>query len=218
MIGKLLYLANSRPPSGKDRKERFYAMKQRICERFGTPDGFDVQHFAGKRCFSCYGTGIYRSEYSDYQNYCYKCNGSGWFKRERWVVLKRWRIGQRIFHQPDGVSYEAPNPPLRTIEGFIEHAYHGFWHEEAAMLLALMFDRELLGMLLAEGSTYCKWPRWLGPMVQLKQVVGVTRRMYRSMKQRCDTCGCHTWSVFTNRCQRCKALRENMAPSSDIPF
>lgn len=38
-LGRLLHIANSSPPSGKDRKDRFYAMKQRILKLFGTEDG-----------------------------------------------------------------------------------------------------------------------------------------------------------------------------------
>lgn len=204
MIGRLLYLANARPPRGKDHKQRFYAMKQRICQRFGSLDGFDVQHFVGKQCFGCDGSGVHYYWSGD-RDYCWRCGGSGWFKRERWVVLARWRIGVRIFHQPSGVSYETPSLPLRrtTIEGFIEHDYHGFWHDEAAMWLALLFDWKLLGMLLAEGTTYCKWPRWLGPMVQLKQLIGVARRLMRSLRTNRDS---------YSRRLKCPVAQE------DIPF
>jgi len=177
MISWLLYLANARPPSEKKQKERFYAMKQRICERFATPDGFDVQHFTGKKCWSCGGSGIHYYWDERDEDYCWKCNGTGWYRREKWVILKRWKLGKRVFHQPDGVAYGHPFPSLRniTIEGYIEHGYHGFAHEEATMWLALAFDWKLLGMLLAEGTTYVKWPRWYGPMVHLRQIAGKLR-------------------------------------------
>lgn len=220
VVSWLLYLANARPPSGKEKRERFYEMKARICEKLGTPDGVDIQHFDGKKCFSCDGTGFYGFYWGDGNtqgDYCWKCGGSGWFRSERWVTLKRWKVGKRVFHQPDGISYEKPDTEP-TIESFVEHAYHGWWHDEAVMWLALFFDWNLLRMLLAEGSTYCKWPRWLGPMVQLKQFVGVSRRLFRSLRQRCDTCNKHTWSIFKNRCERCRKMRESLHVSDDVPF
>lgn len=219
-ISWALYLANSSPPGGRELRQRFYAMKQRICERYGTPDGYDIQHFDGKKCFGCDGTGIHEYWDSGDQDYCWKCGGSGWFKRERWVTLKRWRVGNRVFHQPDGVSYEKPTPVLRniTFEGFIQHGYHGFWSEEAILWLSLVFDRTLFRMLAGEGSTYCKWPRWFGPMVHLKQFIGKARLLYRSLRKRCDSCGCHTWTVFKNRCDRCESLREALNVSEDVPF
>ena len=56
MIGRLLHIANSYPEAVD--KKRFYAMKDRILRRYGRRDGFDIQHVAGKKCWSCDGTGV----------------------------------------------------------------------------------------------------------------------------------------------------------------
>lgn len=169
MIGKLLHIANSYP-SAID-KERFYAMKSRILQRWGTPDGRDIQHIEGKQCWTCYGSGIYVGIYwisgDEWQDTCNRCFGSGWFKSPVWVVLERYRIGNFVFHQPTDRLYKAPESlePTNQIEGYIEHRDYG-WRKPiwAAIVLGLIFDWKLawLGLKGEANSTRIvqRWHRW----------------------------------------------------------
>lgn len=218
MISYLLHLANTSPPR-RPHRDLFYAMKLRLLQRYANPDGYDIQHIPGKRCFGCGGTGIHYYLSGD-EDYCWKCGGSGWWKSPKWVVLKRWRFGRYVFHTPENVSYTEPDPkPINTIVGYVKHCYiPGHWCEEATLWLALLFDWGLLRSLMREGTTYCRWPRWFGPMVQAMQISGMSRRLIRSMQMRCDTCGFHTWSVFVSRCTRCEAIRDAARTPEDIPF
>ena len=201
-IGRLLHYANTSPP----KRKRFYEMKERILRRYGDRDGFDVQHFDGKICLRCGGTGLW----TKYEA-CWKCGGSGLFKRERWVVLDRWKLGGFPFHTIGEVSWVAPDPPITNqIEGYIEHNfYSGFAPDEAAMWLGLFFDRSYLWALLNEGSTYVRWPRFLGPMVQVKQVIGHAKRFRSAMENRCISCQRHLWSAYGNVCKSC---------NEEVPF
>lgn len=142
-LGRLLHIANSAPPSGKVRKERFYAMKQKILKRFGAEDGHDIQHISGKECWNCDGIGWW-DEYDE----CYKCDGTGWFKHPVWVVLKRWKLGGYKFHEPIKRHYSEPEAELRdrpVIEGYIEHVSYK-WNEieRARFILCLLFDWKTL--------------------------------------------------------------------------
>lgn len=171
-IARLLHIANTNPPI----RRSFYRMKDSILKRYGTPDGVDWQHFEGKRCWSCDGTGVWESWYSDYQDDCYKCGGDGWYKLEKWVRLERIKFEKYTFHSPDGCVYEDPGGT--PIKGFIEHRQEYGWHvDEAAAWLALLFDREYFRELIWSGTTYVRWPRYLGPMTQGRQIVGCLRRM-----------------------------------------
>jgi hypothetical protein len=212
MIAKLLHIANSSPPN----KKRFYDMKERILARYGAEDGYDVQHFEGKRCYGCDGTGTYY-HWSGDDDYCYKCSGSGWFKHECWVTLKRWKLGTYTFHQPDGVSRVKPDPPLGIqIESFIEHKfYRGFQVEDAAMWLGLMFDWGYFWSIMNEGSTYCTWPRTWRPLIHLRQIVGTSRRWRAAWEARCPGCECHLWSNYKRRCDRCQQAIEM---DVEVPF
>lgn len=80
-------LANSNPPHG------FYDFKDRFLKRFGTPDGFDLQH-VNKMCWSCDGSGEYLKGVA-----CNKCGGDGVYRtNEHW--LARFQLGGAIYHKP----------------------------------------------------------------------------------------------------------------------
>ena len=104
MIARLLHIANSAPPTNKAKRERFYAMKQRILRWFGREDGYDLQQIDGKQCWSCGGTGGYYTEHD-----CYKCGGDGWYKSPVWITLKRWKFGRYTFHEPIQRLYRKPD-------------------------------------------------------------------------------------------------------------
>lgn len=192
MIAKLLHICNSNPHCFGD-KEDFYALKSRLLDRYGTPDGYDVQHIPGKPCWSCEGTGGLYEPCG-----CYKCGGSGWFKHPVWVTLRRYRMGRYVFHTPDGRSYEKPEPDVTNIEGYVQHANYD-WRtlERAALVLALLFERRFFWRLLKD-----RWERlWI----------------VRLLTRRCIDCKRRTWSVRTWRCRSCEVMRE-IVGQPDLPF
>ena len=160
IISNLLHVANSYPDAVD--REVFYQMKTEILSRFGNPDGFDIQYFKGKKCWTCDGTGTYGSYYHSGQMFneaCYRCF-KGWYKRPVWVVLDRYHLGRFVFHQPAERLFEEPaSVPSQTkiIDGYVIHADHG-WRKPrfAFFFLALLFDRPFL---IFHVSKSCK-RRW----------------------------------------------------------
>lgn len=148
-IGKLLHVANSYPDAVD--KEAFYRMKTIILKRLGTRDGFDIQHFEGKICWSCHGTGVYMGSHTysgdTWHDICDHCV-NGWYKRPVWVVLDRYRLGGFVFHQPAERLYEEPpeSPSQsRLINGYIKHRDYGFEKpRRACLMLAAIFDWRML--------------------------------------------------------------------------
>ena len=68
-------------------------MKSRILRRFGTVDGYDLQHIPGKQLLETVtGTGMFE-HWSGDRGDCYRCGGNGWYRDPRWVVLDRWKLG-----------------------------------------------------------------------------------------------------------------------------
>lgn len=143
MIARLLHIANSCPPASKARRDRFYAMKSRILNWFGTEDGYDLQYIEGKRCWSCEGTGGLYEPHG-----CWKCGGDGWFKPPVWILLKRWKFGGYSFHEPLQRYYRKPEMHEHAkpmIVGYVEHVSYP-WEkvQRARFILALLFDWKLL--------------------------------------------------------------------------
>lgn len=101
--------ANSAPPSNDCQREAFFALKSAICENYGAYDGDDIQHITRP----CWG---YR--YIPCDDDCPKCGGSGIYS-EKWVILKRWKIGGFVFHKPDRTIAGSLQPA--TINGLIRH-------------------------------------------------------------------------------------------------
>lgn len=60
-------------------KYLIYALKRRmIGELIEAGYRFTAtRHVQRFNCYGCYGTGTYRSEYSDYEDWCYRCRGTG---------------------------------------------------------------------------------------------------------------------------------------------
>lgn len=160
LLGFILHVANTSPPIGL-LKDRFYAMKQRILELFGTLDGHDIQYIT-KRCWGSYGYAGCQGED------CPKCGGSGIYNFF-WVKLERWQLGSYTFHRP--IDRRQSNPWGKvTIEGLIEHRrYSGWWANEAQLWLALFFDRSLFrDMFWYRLGRPCAF--WLPPLVFLSKL------------------------------------------------
>ena len=154
ILSTLLHFANREIQNHYRYREEFYRIKDIILKKHGKQVGYDVQHFKGKRCWSCNGTGehVRYSNYPPYRAYdwseCWSCNGSGFYRMPLWVCLDRIQFGRYVFHKPlkrelhignpfnkKNLGWEVSANPI--IEGRIEHEEH--WFGEYALLLILFF-------------------------------------------------------------------------------
>lgn len=143
LIGYLTMVANT-----YGAKNLWYPLKQKICDKYGTQAGYDIQYLEGKKCHSCNGTGLYmrHSFRSSYYESCYRCY-NGWYKQPRYVLLERRDIGGYIFHKPiksvlkQSELSEHDIPSAITITGYIERKEHKYaWIVFPMMLLLLDFS------------------------------------------------------------------------------
>lgn len=140
ILAWLLHHANR-----KSKAPEFYAIKDKILTNYGTHIGFDVQHFEGKKCHSCNGTGNhYRYDRHGFVydvDCCWKCLATGWYKPASWVLLYRIDFKGYIFHKPYKRVYEKPElETAAIIEGYVDHPrtkYGTF----ALTVLYLLYDR-----------------------------------------------------------------------------
>lgn len=172
IVGRLLHLANSDPPSVGRRE--FYAMKDRLLVRWGTRAGEDTQRIVDK-CWSCDGTG----RYADTGNQCRRCFDGVY--SERWVRLARWTLGGCPFHSVIGRVFEPPGT-TPTIEGRVRHKSYGMASTESLLWLALVFDRRLF--LRQMGGTY-HCGRTLYPLCLLQKLAWHVARFWERFRRRC---------------------------------
>ena len=213
LLAAVLACANSSPPTCHC--EAFYAMKDAILRKHGKLVGADLQHIV-KKCWGGY-------DYPCRGASCRKCGGTGIYS-ERWHILQRWELGGRIFHRPIDSTSLRPDGPV-TIEGNVEHRrWMGHQPLEAAMWLALVFDRRLFcRMAFLPASCACGW-FWL-PLVNLARISFRLRMfVWRFQGRKCycgrtyrQWFGSGGWCV----CWRCRR-RHNRVPAlaedPSIPF
>lgn len=119
------WLASANAGDYPEKKFWFYPFKSRFCREHGVPDGMDLQVIE-KKCWC--GDGIFRgiegTRPERFWEECNRCGGSGIFET-RHVVLLRWRVGDRLFHEPsDWVSHAEYLPGKayhQRFEGLIRH-------------------------------------------------------------------------------------------------
>lgn len=161
IVSLLLHVANSHPHYPT---EVFYAMKERLCRRFGKLVGHDTQ-FITRPCFGNWDPA------RDYWGGCTKtaeckCGGNGVFDFY-WVTLERWEVGGRLFHRPIARHRLAPGSPV-TIHGRVEHRSYGKWSLECQMWLAIFFDRPHFWQLFHRGGHYMGF--WMPPLCFLQML------------------------------------------------
>lgn len=206
-LATLLHLANSQPPW--QFKREFYAIKERLLKRYGTPDDADVQHLPGKQCWTCDGTGLY-SKYSE----CRKCWGTGWYLSPVWVCLDRYRWGKYVFHMPGEVSYTKPEPDITRIFGYVEHRGYGKRSDEAFAWLCLLCGEWRLLWRWLNASYYTSFPWW--PWLSVQLAIGTVSYYWERWNRKCVGCG---KMIRGNGSWHCDACREECnSVSEDIPF
>jgi hypothetical protein len=125
--------------------EHFYTIKRKILDKYGVVTDYHYQKIEGKKCWTCYGTGIWTG-YSWYNNRqysdtCNKCGGDGWYINPSWNVLAVVKIGKYTFHKPIERSYKKPAPGSHVFEGYIAHEPSKYsWL--CRMILFLLYDRK----------------------------------------------------------------------------
>lgn len=146
----LMFHANKLPKDPFSiEKDLFYTVKNKMLRKYGKYVKTEFQHFEGKQCFTCDGTGIYYQsdpKYDPYGNdieHCKKCNASGWYKDEKWVELEVFKFGKYHFHLPSNTRYVKPKENVVIIEGFIEHRKTRFT-SFAFFVFMLMFHKNYI--------------------------------------------------------------------------
>lgn len=126
---KLLILANA---GFYSEKKLFYRIKDQILERFGIPDGYDLQiieHY----CYACDGLG------------CFRCDKGVW-DRKKWYLL-RYKLGSHVFHQPVRTlppGYDIRNDLREIVKGKIRHNFVDPREaQRAALCLIRKYDTKL---------------------------------------------------------------------------
>ena len=187
LLGLVLHIANSRPPILGTKT--FYELKSELTRRFGTPDGYDIQHIQ-KTCHGCNGTGIYRHAYLGRVS-CNRC-WDGLYK-DSLIKLDRWRLGAHTFHCPvDRIEHasrrltspwwlpENGGKPRAEIEGYVEHRSHlGHWPSECAYWLFLIFRPKVFAELIG----HCGHSRPRSPLVFIGSVLFWYRMQVSRMEQ-----------------------------------
>lgn len=217
LLAHLLHWANAQPPMGYRRE--FYALKSRLCHRYGQPDGFDVQEIV-KPCWGRWGEA---GDVCDDAR-CRKCGGSGIYDRS-YVQLQRWQWGAFLFHEPigrfGGIPRRFPKTkeqPKAVIIGYVRHTDYGRLSSEARLWLYLLTGSwRLLWRDLWSG---CCCGRYVYPFLLIQRclwtmrMVGTVRRCFACQRRYLRRKG---WQI----CWRCRKPRTPVPVSDDddgIPF
>lgn len=128
------------------RCQKFYDIKNMLLDKYGIPEGIDVQLIYGKECISCEGTGIYHGYYGS--QYCYRCAGSGMYKDDRIVKLLKIKFGKYSFHKPiQSTILTTYNKdiihPQPNIYGYITHEKSKYC-SLARFILFLVYEKSYL--------------------------------------------------------------------------
>jgi hypothetical protein len=212
ILSTVLHYANANPPFLAERE--FYAIKDRLLEQYGQPDGHDVQRIE-YACWNCDGS-----------TWCNKCGGTGIYN-EKWIMLERFNFGRFQFHRPvPEFKFWPKLKGLPTIEGKVQHANYGRLSDECALWLFLLFDRVTFWPLM---RWRCKIHPGFYPLLNIQKAcfylthlemsqwfkwVQSYQRKVKLLKQHQCECGRHYRPILTGEyfCNHCIAIGNN------IPF
>lgn len=190
LLGLFLHVANTSPPIL--RKQEFYALKQGLLVRWGTADGYDIQHIK-KECYGCKGTGIYDHDYYG-EVTCNRCYEGVY--QDAWIKLDRFKLGGYAFHCPTDrvdLKWSFGNDakrwwltvngglPRSTFEGYVSHRHYRYHlTDECAYWLFLIF-LPLTFKAIFGHCGHCGW-KWT-PMVWLATLLFNFRMRLHKMNQ-----------------------------------
>ena len=189
--------------------------KNALLEKHAAIDGHDVQHIEGKHCFRCGGSGRYSGWHGT--DYCRKCEGSGWWKSPKWIVLGGADARNSCSTSRE-VSRVKPEPDTTRIEGYVEHADYGDKSVLAFPTLCVLCGEWRL--LWAAGSTRAVRAAGLIHGLALQAVVTTVRWKLSDLRRRCR-CGRRTWSSSRMICRKCRKEAERSSElilSEQVPF
>lgn len=166
----------------------FYRVKDSILRKNGKPDGYDIQHIAGKKCNSCGGKG-YHPRYSNYPPYkiydwadCWHCSG-GWYRMPQWNCLQRYQFGSYVFHRPlkreygvenpwtkEGMGFEVSDRPV--MQGYVEHKSTWIGRYALALIMVGTPDFKLIVKRIVK-----EW-RWY-----LERQIGRVTRLFKKRQK-----------------------------------
>lgn len=201
---RLLHLANARPPM---LRTEFYALKDRLLNRYGLPTGYEWQRIE-KACWGPWGSD--GCEGSD----CPRCGGTGVFETV-WCELRRWEWAGYRFFQPTGRrKWNAPLEPVNIV-GRIDHADYGLKSAEAALWLYLFCGEWRLLWRALSASRVMGWYAW--PLLNLQRVVMEGR--VKLSRRRCYHClrRFPTWGRGWLICRSCREPQP-MDTEEEVPF
>jgi len=204
ILAWLLHHANR---EGKDKL--FYNIKSKILSRYGKFVGWDIQFIEGKECWSCNGSGTFKSWWK-MPELCWSCMGTGWYKDPVWNILERIEFGNYTLHQPQERRYTKPaiaNIPSTYFEGYINHKRSKFG-EYAKFILFLIYDRKVLKYHSIGRGWRVKW--WY-PENWLNNFIHLIRNRNKAIP----------FQFFKERIKR-KFIRKrqpiNQIPDNELPF
>lgn len=154
ILSWLLHHANR---SGTNDKG-FYLIKDKLLNKYGQYICNDIQFIRGKICYSCGGTGCVDNGDVYDADCCWNCNGTGWYKRPVWNILKKIRFGKYTFHKPYQKLYKKPIT-IPNIKGYIQHnrsKYSGF----AITVLFLLYERGYIKRYWKGNGVAWRMPWW----------------------------------------------------------
>lgn len=201
LLATLLHYANSSPPCNQT---EFYALKERLLNRYGKLTDYQVQEIR-KDCWGEW------NRYGDRDGCtgakCRRCGGTGVFS-VRWFYLEKREWCGFTFHRPSRELYKEVGAV--EIVGRIEHKDYGRVAKEAALWLYLLTGEWRLLWQAMQASRCCG--RFLWPLLNVQRIVFEIAINSRT----CWRCRKRIWS---RQHAACKACRKVMASEpEEIPF
>ena len=213
----LLHYANASPPSCG--RAEFYAVKDKLLQRYAASDGVDVQEIS-KPCYGelhWYDEGEFRV-ITPCGKDCHRCGGTGIYDI-RWVALERFRWYGRTYHIPRGDTRIRPEKPA-DIVGLVKHTDYGKGSDEARLWLYLLCGEWRLLWQQLRASYYCGWHAW--PLLNLQWVVFKWCLFWNRRILHCTCCGRRflrlgRYCPVCRKCQRLQTIAEDL-DINELPF
>ena len=161
----------------KGKNSYFYKIKNELLEKYGEHKGYDIQFIAGKKCYSCRGTGTFKCDYKLPET-CWSCGGAGWFKKDQWNILAVVQLGKYQFHNPYARSITRPDFCNNLIVGYIKH-YPTKYSNFALFLLFLLCEKGYLKRWYRE--TCNGWRlQWYLPKNWIRNIIHILKHGTKS--------------------------------------